>query len=196
MAYRYTDGLPGALLAVIAVARPWLDATMVRHMAIEIPVLFIIGWIAAWRAGARLGKSVAHWDAHGIPVLLYATLTGMFWMMPVTLDKAVLQPSWGILKILSIVLAGFLLGARWCRVSLIIQSFIVLNAVSMLLTGGLLYQQAQDQLCSVYFSGQQSAAGVGLLAWALIILAIWLVSVARHPMIRSEFYPSTQLSPE
>jgi hypothetical protein len=186
---RYSEGLPGVCLAVVAVARPWLEATMAGHMAIEIPVVFIIGWAAAWRSGPRLAEALAPWNAYGIPVLLYAVLVGLFWMMPVALDKAVLVPVCGFLKILSILVAGFLMGACWLRVSLILQSFIVLNAVSMLLTGGLLYQQAESQLCSVYISGQQSAAGEGLLVWAMALLALWLVSVSHHPMIRSEFSP-------
>jgi hypothetical protein len=186
MSFRYTEGLPGVALAVVAAARPWFEATMVRHMAIEIPVVFMIGWVAAWRSGPRFSESFARWNAYDIPVILYATLVAMFWMMPVALDKAVLEPSWGILKMLSIVLAGLLLGACWSKVSLIVQSFIVLNAVSMLLSAGLLYQRAPGQLCSVYLSAQQSAAGEGLLAWAVAILAVWLVSVSCHPMIRSE----------
>jgi hypothetical protein len=183
---RHIDLLPGITLAMAAVMRPWLEATMARHMVIEIPALFALGWLAARRAGPALEKTLARWNAHGISALLYATAVSIFWMMPIALDRAVLDPAVGILKVVSIVLAGFSLGSSWHSAGLIVQSFFVLNAVSMLLTAGLLYQQAPEQLCSVYLAGQQSATGEGLIGWSLVILALWCLSVFRHPFIRSD----------
>jgi hypothetical protein len=41
-------------------------------------------------------------------------------------------------------------------------------------TAGLLHQQAPEQLCSVYLTGQQSATGEGLVGWSMVI---WLFGV-------------------
>jgi hypothetical protein len=183
---RHIDLLPGIALAIAAGMRPWLEATMARHMVIEIPLMFAIGWLAARRAGPAVEKTLARWNAHGISALLYTTAVSMFWMMPIALDRAVLDPAVGIIKVVSIVLAGFSLGFSWYSAELVVQSFFVFNTVSMLLTAGLLYQQAPEQLCSVYLAGQQSATGEGLVGWSLVILALWCRSVFRHTFIRSD----------
>jgi hypothetical protein len=186
MNQRHVDFLPGAALAVVVMLRPLLEATMARHMALEIPLLFLTGWLVSSRIGQRLTKQIAPWNAYGVPALVYASLAGLLWMMPVALDLAVLNPAIGLLKLFTIVLAGVVVGASWREAGLVIQSFFVFNAVSMLVAGGLLYGQAPDQLCSVYLVGQQAIAGDGLIAWALVILAFWFYAVSRDPMIRGD----------
>jgi hypothetical protein len=47
--------LPGALLALLGLAHPWLEASMAWHMLAELPLLFALGWHAAALASrARL----------------------------------------------------------------------------------------------------------------------------------------------
>lgn len=166
--------LPGILLAAAAFFHPWLERTMMRHMAIELPLLFAIGWLAAATAGPRLTRALAPWNLGGLPALLGATLVMAFWMIPAALDRAVLDAGTGLFKVASLVAAGMAAGASWRSAGLVIQAFFVFNGCWMTLAAGLMYQEVTQQLCSVYLTDQQVAAGMALVGWAVAILALWL----------------------
>ncbi len=176
---------PAALLAVTALAAPWLERTMARHMGIELPLLVMLGWAAAWSVGGRWERLLPGWNARGLPGLLVASCVMAFWMLPVSLDLAVLHASVGVAKVASLVVAGMALKASWRAAGTVIQAFVVLNGAWMTLTAGLLYQSAPQQLCSVYLVDQQQRAGQALVMWGLAILALWLWRVARQS-IRTE----------
>ncbi len=169
--------LPGLLLGSAALARPWLEETMVRHMAIELPMLFAIGWLAAHVAQARQTRPLSAWNASGLPSFVAALLITGFWMLPVALDLAVLNAGVGIAKVVSLVIAGAVTGASWRKAGVVMQAFLILNWVWMTLTIGLLYQDAPQQLCSVYLSDQQSAAGQAMVILAVSVLIGWLSHV-------------------
>ena len=170
---------PGLLLAALALAHPWLEQTMARHMGLELPGLFILGWFAATGAGRRLTSAIKDWNTHGLPGLVLALLVTAFWMLPAALDRAVLNDAMAIAKVASLVVAGLLAGASWTSAGLVIQAFFVLNWFWMTLAAGLLYQEAPQQLCSVYLVDQQNAAGRALVAWALAGLGVWLAGLIR-----------------
>lgn len=171
---------PGLLLMLIVLLQPWLEASMGRHMVLELPLLFVCGW---WFAGAlrphrqmtdHLGARRAPL-AMSLPALLTALLISSFWMLPIALDNAVLIPGYNLIKFLSVLLAGFLSGLGWRRAGVILQGFFIVNWAWMTITAGLLYQTAPQQLCSVYLDEQQQSAGTGLVLLASLILGVWLL---------------------
>lgn len=174
-----TLAAPGALLAAMACAHPWLELTMARHMGLELPALFLLGWLAACCAGERLRRALAPWNAHGLPAFVFALCATGFWMLPAALDAAVLHTGMATLKVASMVAAGLLLRASWSSAGLVVQGFFVLNWFWMTLAAGLLYQDAPQQLCSVYLVDQQGAAGQAVVAWAVVGLGAWLWRVAQ-----------------
>lgn len=170
---------PGFLLAGLAIARPWLELTMARHMGLELPGLFALGWIAARCAGARLTATLASWNANGLPGLLFATCVAGFWMVPAALDSAVLHDGMAIGKVVSLVAAGLLAGASWSAAAPALLAFFVLNWFWMTLAAGLLYMEAPQQLCSVYRADEQIHAGQAMVLWAMAGLGVWLAHVAQ-----------------
>jgi hypothetical protein len=182
--------LPGLLLALVAAARPWLEATMARHMAIELPMLFVIGWLTAHAAGLHSRPS-SRWNANGVPALLAAMAVTGFWMLPVALDLAVLNAGMGIVKVVTMLGAGLLAAASWRAAGLFVQAFFVLNGVWMSLTAGFLYQDAPQQLCSVYLADQQAAAGKGVVFLSLTVLFLWLAATF-HQLIAQESGPQAE----
>lgn len=152
---------------------------MPRHMGVELPLLFLAGWFAALYTGASLIPASSAWNAAGLPGLLFAMATSGFWMIPAALDLAVLSPVVGFAKVTSLVAAGFVACLSWRVARMAIQAFFVLNWFWMTLAAGLLYQEAPQQLCSVYLADQQGQAGRAMAAWACAGLLAWIWSVAR-----------------
>jgi len=164
--------LPCLLLVATALGRGWLEATMPRHMLIELPLLFAIGWLTA--RSSRSDETHLRWNANSLPALFAAMLITAFWMLPVALDLAVLDARVGMGKALSMLVAGALTGAVWRSAGLVMQAFFIFNWTWMTLTAGLLYQDAPQQLCSVYLSDQQPAAGRGMVILSLAVLGTWM----------------------
>lgn len=181
---------PGLLLAGVALASPWLERTMARHMGLELPGLFILGWFAATFAKPRFTSALKRWNTNGLPGLVFALLATGFWMLPAALDRAVLNDAMAMAKVTSLVLAGLFAGASWTRAGLVIQAFFVLNWFWMTLAAGLLYQDAPQQLCSVYLADQQGAAGRVLVAWALAGLGLWLAGLVRAACLAESEAPA------
>lgn len=173
--------VPALLLAALAFAHPWLEHTMARHMGLELPALLLLGWWAARAAegaGDGLTRALARWNANGLPGLLFALCVTGFWMVPAALDLAVLNNGMALAKVASLVAAGFLARASWSSAGMILQAFFVLNWFWMTLAAGLLYQEAPQQLCSVYLIDQQGQAGVAMVVWASVGMGLWLMDVA------------------
>ena len=171
---------PATLLAALALAHPWMEGTMPRHMGLQLPLLFVLGWWTAHCGATRLTQALASWNAHGANGLLAALCITSFWMLPAALDYAVLHAGVAVAKVVSMVLAGLLAGLSWPAASQVLRAFFVINGFWMMLAAGLLYQEAPQQLCSVYLSDQQGAAGRALVAWAVLGMVGWLAQLGRY----------------
>ena len=152
---------------------------MLRHMAIELPLLLALGMVAAALSGQN-AKAFNSWNRRGLPGLVAATAIASYWMLPVALDLAVLDARWSVVKVASMVLAGAALGVSWPQAGIVLQAFFAINWSAMTLVAGLLYQDAPQQLCSVYLADQQGAAGRALVVFAAAGLAAWMVCLVRR----------------
>ncbi len=171
---RYIAWLPGLLLVAAAVLQPWLEASMARHMGLEFPLLFIIGWLTALIAGRRFARLIEPWNAKGLTALVFTALVTAFWMVPAALDLAVLNTGVGLIKVLSWLVAGMLMGASWRQAGVVIQAFFIFNWCWMTVAVGLIYQEAPQQLCSVYLVDDQWNAGAFMVFWAIAVFILWL----------------------
>lgn len=172
--------LPAAALAALAALRPWMEASMARHMGLELPLLFLIGCWVGSALGDRAARRLAPWNALGLPGLLAVQAVLAFWMLPAALDAAVLSPAVALGKVASVLAAGLAARWSWPRAGTVLQAFFVINASAMTLTVGLLYRSAPQQLCSVYLADEQAAAGAAMLAWAVLALGLWQRGLVRQ----------------
>ncbi|MDT4854665.1 hypothetical protein FQZ97_889810 [compost metagenome] len=173
---RATSLLPGVALAVLVALRPWMEATMGRHMGLELPLLFLIG---CWGGSAMGAHRLESWNAHGLPGLLFAQCVLAFWMVPAALDVAILSAPMAMAKVASLVAAGAVAYLSWRTAGPVIQAFFVLYGIWMTFTVGMLYQTASIQLCSVYLADEQAAAGRATVFWAALALIGWLAGLIR-----------------
>ncbi|HEY0503076.1 MAG TPA: hypothetical protein VGD42_06220 [Lysobacter sp.] len=174
---------PGAALAGLALFQPWLEQRMFTHMVVELPLLFAIGWWIAVPAEGRATTALQRVNASGLTGLTVAMVISAIWMLPLSLDAAVLDPVTGWLKVCSLLLAGWLTRHSLRQARPAVQAFFVLNWAWMTGAAGALYQQAPERLCSTYLQGDQAWTGIGLVILAIAVVAAWLAVAFREPRV-------------
>ncbi len=165
--------LAGGLVLALGLAPPpvaqVLESSMVGHVVIQIPLLVLAGWLIGAALGTAPGVRVFldEWNPAGIPGLLAAVFTALFWMLPRSLDQALADPAAELAKFASLpLLAGLPLGLSWGRLPTAARGFVWANLVSMLAALGWLYLDAPVRLCNAYLTDQQA-----MLGWVLLVIA-------------------------
>jgi hypothetical protein len=172
------------LLMGVPAVRAWLESRMSLHMAMELPLLLACGWFIAGTLRRR-GPLLDLVDDGGLLVATTASCVLALWMVPAALDRAVLEPGVAGLKYAMWIGAGALLRAARPRLTPIIQAFFLGNAAWMTITAGLLYLDAEQQLCVNYLVDDQQVTGWSLVGWggALGAWALWAV----RPLLQGEY---------
>lgn len=192
-----------ALFALALVLRPLLTQSMALHMLVHIPMFVIAGALAlpvvhvrragcsADTGGAQPAPWLAGFDQYGVSGLLYASLTGMYWMIPKALDGVLLSGSAELCKVLSLLLAGLCLRASWARAHRVIKLFFVGGFCWATAIVGLLYQESPQRLCNFYLLDDQTWTGRGLVILAVVIPLAWLYAeVAAHRRCSGDYAPA------
>ncbi|WP_018175162.1 MULTISPECIES: hypothetical protein [unclassified Thioalkalivibrio] len=183
-----------ALLAVLVLTplRPWLEASLIGHMLVQIPLLVLAGALIARSLPEAWRIRAARLDAYGVLGLLLALFVVVYWLLPRNLDAAVLEAGAGWMKIVTLVLlAGIPLGLTAHRLPLLVRGVLWVKGTAMFFVMGWLYREAPDRLCNAYLLGEQLMLGnimLGLGAISLIaILALLLLGPPeRHRRVAAE----------
>ncbi|WP_332671692.1 hypothetical protein [Aromatoleum sp.] len=172
-----------ALSAISACAVPplrgWLEADMARHMLMQFPLLVAAGALLGASLPGPGRDAIAAFNAHGLAGFAMFLLVTAFWMIPRALDEALLSPAVEAAKFASLVTAGAAMALSWRAAPPVVQAFFVGNWAWMSAAVGLLYEDAPARLCNFYLLDQQTVAGRGLVALAVIVPLAWIVSLAR-----------------
>ncbi|MFN3565031.1 MAG: hypothetical protein ACK4V1_03465 [Burkholderiaceae bacterium] len=171
-----------ALLLVVAVAlREPLERSMLAHMAVQIPVIALCGYLI----GRRAERARSLWLARlqtcnggGATGLLAAGVVMVAWMLPRLLDEARLDAAVDAAKVATVFAAGFAVAVSWPRCPHLWRGVIHLEAIATLVRFGWGYLVAEQRLCASYLLADQQAAGAALLALA----AAWSVVVLWRPL--------------
>jgi hypothetical protein len=100
-------------------------------------------------------------------------------MTPIALDHAAADWGWDVAKVLSLSLAGVAAGLSWRLGSVVTQLFYAGNMLWMMITAGILYQDAEQRLCNAYLWDDQVKTGQGLVALSILCACVVLVIAAR-----------------
>ncbi len=157
--------------AVAVVWRRPLEAAMVLHALVQLPLLVAAGALLVPRPAPAVRTS-AH--PYAPAALLVALFTSALWMLPRLLDGALGDPALETAKLLSLpFLVGVPLRWSWPRLTPLARSFVVANAFSMLLTLGWLYHAAPMRVCNSYLREEQQQLGTAyLVLGALLLVAL------------------------
>ncbi|MCF8179360.1 MAG: hypothetical protein K9J74_12690 [Sulfuritalea sp.] len=166
------------LLLATPAARGWLEASMVGHMLLQIPLLTLIG-IGAGHLLPESWKETLFAAAGGaVSCVLIALFVSAYWMLPRALDAALSSPLVETVKFLSLpLLVGLPLALAWKQLTAIGRGFVWTNLISMVAVLGWLYIAAPTRICNNYLVNQQESAGWWLVNIALMLFACWLGSL-------------------
>lgn len=174
--YRH-PGVAAAILVLLLALPPlraWMEASMVLHMLVQIPLLAAAGALGALALPPRLKRRLAAYNARGLPFMLLAALVSSYWMLPRALDAALADPSVELAKFASLpLLVGLPLALSWRPLGPIGRGFVAANFISMAAVGGWLYIVAPVRVCNSYLADEQALAGWLLLAVAGVLSIAW-----------------------
>jgi hypothetical protein len=163
------------LLLSTPIARDWLEASMSRHMLVQMPLLVVIGIIAARLVPVRVQDSLLIWFGGAWPCVIAALFASSYWMLPRALDAALTYPWVEVAKFLSLpFLVGFPLVLAWRRLTLIGRGFVWTNFFSMLAVLGWLYIVAPVRVCNSYLVNDQENAGWYMVIASVLLFFWWL----------------------
>jgi hypothetical protein len=175
----------GVAIAALAAAlslpplRSLIEQGMAWHMAVQMPLLVIAGALAARPRQPQGQPCTERWDAYGLTRFMAAQAILVYWMLPVSVDRAVVLPWVDAAKIVSLIGAGALLGTALARSTTVVQMFFTGYAASMLVTAGMTLALSDNRLCNAYSLDSQLRAGAATAAWGVALAVAWLLAASR-----------------
>lgn len=156
-------------------ARQWLEGSMSLQMLVQIPLLVGVGYLLAPAIPHRLDACLARWNHGGITSVVLASLVGLFWMLPRSLDAAVTEPWMAIAKFVSLpLLLGLPLGLGWPRMGFVVRGVFLLELIATFFRLGWLYLVSPVRLCNNFLLDDQQRSG----EYMLVIGGLIFVGVA------------------
>ena len=197
---RFTP-LAALAVTVLAVAlsvpplRSLIEQSMVWHMVVQMPLLALGGWLLMSAAQHQQRSSLSawptrlgHWNRYGLTGFIAALMVFAYWMLPLTLDRAVVLPTADALKVSSLLAAGALLRHSFSHSPAVLQLFFMGSAVPMALWLGSYFATTDLRLCNAYSLPSQVNTGWGLAALAGALGALWLLGVVRDGQGKHDWF--------
>jgi hypothetical protein len=160
--------------------RSLIEQSMAWHMVVQMPILFAGGWFlmgGAWNISKRSPRS---WNQFGLTGFIAAQLIITYWMLPISIDRAVVMPQVDVFKVLSLLASGALVQTSVSRSPVVLQLFFVGYTVSMLISTGVFLATTERRLCNAYSMESQLSAGYGVVALGVALACAWGFRINRH----------------
>ncbi|MGH8279411.1 MAG: hypothetical protein ACRETQ_07600, partial [Gammaproteobacteria bacterium] len=95
-----------------------LQLHMTLQMLVQVPLLIAVGYGLRAAVPRRFARAIDASNGNGIPGLLLASFTLAFWMLPRSMDEAVINPAATAAKYLTLpLLVGLPMGLSWPRMN-------------------------------------------------------------------------------
>jgi hypothetical protein len=201
-----TAAVAVTLLAValsVPPLRSLIEQSMVWHMVVQMPLLALGGWLLMSAAGhwpqhqrlhqprpalTRWATQLGAWNRYGLTGFIAALMVFAYWMLPLTLDRAVVLPTADALKVISLLAAGALLRHSFTHSPAVLQLFFMGSAVPMAMWLGSYFASTDLRLCNAYSLQSQVNTGWSLAALAAALGALWLLGVVRDGQGKSDWF--------
>lgn len=166
------------LLLALPPARAWLEATMTRHMLLQIPLLVAVGVLLGGGLAGRVRRALLAAAGGPLGGLTAAAFASTYWMLPRALDAAVADGWAAAAKFATLpLLVGLPLALAWRPLGAVGRGFVWTNLISMLFFLGWLYVAAPVRVCNSYLIDDQTRAGWAMIQVAGLIFAAWFAAL-------------------
>lgn len=144
-----------------------LSQTMPRHQLIQLPAMLLTGIIAGFWFSTYFTIDVS-W---GIAIFIFVMASLIFWMLPHSIDKAVIDPSFNRIMHLNMAAAGLLVVPA-LRSMIFEVKIIFLGMLSaMIVATGIALTSFDILLCSAFDVFQQKSTGNKLIVIGIVLFA-------------------------
>lgn len=150
----------------------WLSATMPRHQLIQMPAMLLIGIALAWNYPRLKIKNVS-W---GIAVLIFIMSSLIFWMLPHSIDYAVINIKFNRAMHVNMIICGLFLTAVLRSTLFEIRILFLEMLSAMLLATGITLRTFDTLLCSSFNISQQKQTGTYLILISVILFAYTFIT--------------------
>jgi len=146
---------------------------MVRHMLLQMPLLVVAGvWLlqVGVKRNKRFNLTARIIDPYGASALVLGTGWMLFWMIPLHLDLATIDPLFRVLKVVSVPLGiGLCFGWVFSKANLLVKMVIGFELWASVTRLGWIFVESPEQLCSSYLIGEQQQVGTVLLLISAVV---------------------------
>lgn len=149
----------------------WFSSIMFRHQVLQMFLSLVIGLIIAWRL-KKLRIADVYW---GTSALIFCLFCLCFWMIPHTVDLAVVYPNFSRLMVINMALVGFLVVLSLRKSYMELKMAFLGMVTAMLFASGITLHSINVLVCSSFNVKQQHQTGVGLLYIAGFLLILTFV---------------------
>jgi hypothetical protein len=125
-------------------------------------------------------RSPRSWNQFGLTGFIAAQFIITYWMLPISIDRAVVMPQVDVFKLLSLLASGALVKTSISRSPAVLQLFFVGYTVSMLISTGVFLATTERRLCNAYSMESQLSAGYGVVALGVALACAWGFRINRH----------------
>lgn len=168
----------GSILFIFLIVPPvaeLMESIMIIHMHMQMPLLVCAGFLMARLLQTKIPRFFATWNSNGVPGIILFMIIAAYWMIPRTMDEALMLPAMEWFKFISLTfLAGVPLRDSWSKLSANWKSIVLYSFTIMFIGMGWLYISAPIQLCNNYLLIEQMTLGWGFLTTA-ICMVIYLI---------------------
>ena len=175
-----------ALIVLLALSpsRAWLEASLVGHVLVQMPLLALSGWLFGDAFAFRFDDVMGRWNQGGGAGLVLSIFTALFWMLPRSVDSAVQHAGYEALKFASVPCAGAALALSLQRTHALARGVLKANLVSMLGVLAWLYTASPVRLCNSYLRSDQEMLGAGMAFLAVVLSINWGAGLLFGPSAR------------
>lgn len=169
----------GLILAVICILfivvsfpmNEWFCETMPRHQLLQLPAMILLGMVS----GKLLSEYFIRDASLGIAILIFTMSSLVFWMLPHSIDAAVINPWFNRLMHLDMYMSGFFTVVVLRGIAFEIKVAFLWMVSATILATGITLKSFDILLCSSYTILQQNETGFYLLLAGFVLLVITMI---------------------
>lgn len=160
----------------------WLSATMPRHQIIQLPAMFILGLVL----GVNFSRLIIKETSWKIAALIFIMSSFIFWMLPHSIDYAVINTTFNRIMHLNMLFAGILLIPVLRNILFEIKILFLGMISAMMLATGITLRAFNILLCSSFDIGQQKETGFYLIIIGFLLFVLTFITFFKAPGEKKE----------